>query len=71
MLAGFEEVVCIEMNEEYAQIARARIAFWERHKNDDVAETVAAWQRSRGEQETAKASGQMGLFGGGEGKLNP
>lgn len=63
MLAGFEDVVSIEMSDEYAQIARSRLAFWEKHRHDDVAQTVAAWQRARGEVEAAKASGQMGLFG--------
>lgn len=62
MLAGFEEVVGIEMSEEYAAIARARIAFWERHQHDDIGEAVAAWQRSRGAQEAAKARGQMSFM---------
>ncbi len=40
MLAGWDEVVGVELSDEYADIARARLAWWE--ANRDKAPTTGA-----------------------------
>ena len=48
LLAGWDEVVGIEINPEYADIARARLAHWEKYRcaSSDAATKEAAGQES-------------------------
>ncbi len=48
LLAGWDEVIGVELSEEYAEIARARLTHWERYRRADseAAEKEAAGQTS-------------------------
>ncbi len=50
LLAGWDEVVGVELSEEYADIARARLAHWQRYRRADS------------EAAKAEAAGQLSMF---------
>ena len=50
LLAGWDEVVGVELSEEYADIARARLAHWERYRRADS------------EAAEKEANGQLPMF---------
>ena len=73
MLAGWEEVVAIEREDEYADIARARLAWWEANR-DKAPEVRAAepYRRERNdERQTPSTSPVYGEFAGTEPRDTP
>ena len=58
VLEGFE-FVGIEREAEYAQIAKARIAWWEKHRAQGDTDDI---MRAAGEREETEQAGQLGLL---------
>jgi len=61
MLAGWDEIIGIEQSSHYADIARARCAWWQSKMEEtggDVDKIIDVWQK----EERAREDGQLSLF---------
>lgn len=60
VLEGFD-FIGIEREEEYVDIARARIEWWAQHQGKEADEVLAISRRSDAEREQMEAMGQLGM----------
>jgi hypothetical protein len=59
MLAGFEQVVGVEIEANYLPYARARVQFWHEHRGASVRDVARAVRKA---QQVQEVSGQRSLW---------